>query len=1411
MTHASKSLWRFTKLAFLLGAMVLLPMKLNAQGYINGQAIAPTGKPASYATVRVCPYSGGGGLPCSPLSPLYSDLALTQSVGNPYTTDSYGNFSVAVASSSYIVQVYVSGAVYSYLYTIGSGGSGSGFPIILGSTSIAAGSTTTSIAGLTIDGVTPTVMGYVDPTSSIQTQLNGKQASGTYANCVAGTSANDCLTLNGSGYVPNTNLSAIPNGALANSSITIATTGAATGGGPVALGGSLTVNVGASAIAAQIAVQTGCSSITNTWNPFTNTCIAPSSGIPYPAAGIPNSTGAAWTTSYNGSNQIPASIAPGTPLTAAAVDAVGALTNSTSGTAANLSGTPALPNGTTATTQTNGDSTTELANDAFVQAAISSIPATSISTALQCTAHSASTTAYTCTTSPTFSLVNGNLIFFQPDVNNSGVNPTLSVNGATPGYILNGTGGYVTANQVYASGAIYLLEYVSGNWQIQTVPLGYPSSSVASINTVAGPFTFNFSTGAGSCAGNTCTFTGSSSGGGSVTNFLAPSGNWPAWLVPAVATGTTTPTLSVAASTIPPAAGGTGGDGTGYAYGNGTSPFSYSTTIPVASVTGAISSVTGTAPVNCTTSGSSVNCGLNGITQSGSGASQVDTFAGSVVAGTSVSAPSLPIPVTAYALCNGIADDRLGIIAAFAAAGTQSASTGQATISFPYGRTCLVNSNPNAAVANNAIFTVPPGVGIDGFGTIKIGNGINFAQLFSWGSSAVIIPATFENLTIDFNGANNPMTATPGNTNYRLAFGNNLGGPNGSAGLVFRNLTFKNGNGVWTINTSNTDNAVVDGCHWLNWGVNSSIQYDSSLIYTNGTNGGSSITNNDFTASGPAVRTAIEVHNSNTVVTGNRIYGFGVGIIYDSNPYTLGATTSNINISNNVIYVNSNGIQFWTDKGAIDNLIVANNSVSMDRQGFSTNWASVGSEAGIEWYGNGGGYSLSHAKITGNVITWAPETATFPSPSSLAGIAIIDVTASTAVVIDSDVSNNIVSNSPYACYWFSASAIKGLHIHNNIAANCNMEKLAVPPGQYGSGYTFVVQSGGTVANMLVDHNVVYDTQTTPTTQIGIVWYGAVGDGAPTGAQIVDNSITFSSTSPNSYANFYYSGPLIRVTAPNAFLSGRVNLVSMTSGNYSPIGSTVTDSVTGITYTNTNANGLTWIGAPLNYPTWTSGTPFVKMTAAGTFSLDTNTYGTFTLPSLTSGSVLFSNGSTIAQDNSNFFWDATNHRLGIGTTTPAALLSVGSSSQFQVNSTGVSSAGAGSTDLNGSGVPEAHCLADGTGGCVTLGGELSCSNLVLGSAAGTGATCNAVVGYDGSHYIDFTAGSTGREGGVVFTLTFTSARASSYCTLSPMNQATAAIMTQVFYLPGGGANYALDNASTLLLANGTEYKFTAVCP
>ena len=48
------------------------------------------------------------------------------------------------------------------------------------------------------------------------------------------------------------------------------------------------------------------------------------------------------------------------------------------------------------------------------------------------------------------------------------------------------------------------------------------------------------------------------SGVGTVTSFASPSASWPSWLVPSVSNPNTTPSLSVAASTIPVASGGTG-------------------------------------------------------------------------------------------------------------------------------------------------------------------------------------------------------------------------------------------------------------------------------------------------------------------------------------------------------------------------------------------------------------------------------------------------------------------------------------------------------------------------------------------------------------------------------------------------------------------------------------------------------------------------------------------------------------------------------------------------------------------------------------------------------------------------------------------------------------------------------------
>ena len=99
---------------------------------------------------------------------------------------------------------------------------------------------------------------------------------------------------------------------------------------------------------------------------------------------------------------------------------------------------------------------------------------------------------------------------------------------------------------------------------------------------------------------------------------------------------------------------------------------------------------------------------------------------------------------------------------------------------------------------------------------------------------------------------------------------------------------------------------------------------------------------------------------------------------------------------------------------------------------------------------------------------------------------------------------------------------------------------------------------------------------------------------------------------------------------------------------------------------TALNGLTT--QVQSFATGTIGTDFAisSATSTHTFNLPTasaanrgalsstdwTTFnGKFTLPALTSGSVLFSDGTTIAQKNAQLFWDNTNNRLGIGLATP----------------------------------------------------------------------------------------------------------------------------------------------------------------
>ena len=114
-----------------------------------------------------------------------------------------------------------------------------------------------------------------------------------------------------------------------------------------------------------------------------------------------------------------------------------------------------------------------------------------------------------------------------------------------------------------------------------------------------------------------------------------------------------------------------------------------------------------------------------------------------------------------------------------------------------------------------------------------------------------------------------------------------------------------------------------------------------------------------------------------------------------------------------------------------------------------------------------------------------------------------------------------------------------------------------------------------------------------------------------------------------------------------------------------------------------------VSAPNNGDLWYNGTNLNFQAGASTQDILADYIGQ-SITGSTSGSVLFANSSNqIAQDNANFFWDATNHRLGIGTTAPSTALTVngtirlasgaGNNLVFQDGSTMTAAAGTATGD------------------------------------------------------------------------------------------------------------------------------------
>src|SRR5258708_1291847 len=147
------------------------------------------------------------------------------------------------------------------------------------------------------------------------------------------------------------------------------------------------------------------------------------------------------------------------------------------------------------------------------------------------------------------------------------------------------------------------------------------------------------------------------------------------------------------------------------------------------------------------------------------------------------------------------------------------------------------------------------------------------------------------------------------------------------------------------------------------------------------------------------------------------------------------------------------------------------------------------------------------------------------------------------------------------------------------------------------------------------------------------------------------------------------------TVPDTSIGTGVNLYSGTLNNNTTAGTqkllSLTNTGTGTTengiYVNNTGTGLTGIEVA---GTWTTGilTNNNSINAgSGTITGGAISGSSLTSTGLTQGSVVFAGtGGLLSQNNANFFWDNTNARLGIGTTSPNAALDVRSAISIGAN-------------------------------------------------------------------------------------------------------------------------------------------------
>ncbi len=432
------------------------------------------------------------------------------------------------------------------------------------------------------------------------------------------------------------------------------------------------------------------------------------------------------------------------------------------------------------------------------------------------------------------------------------------------------------------------------------------------------------------------------------------------------------------------------------------------------------------------------------------------------------------------AVGNGVADDTAAIQAAMTALADNS------LITFPPGIYVV-----SPTLSSDYILKLPDvnNIAILGDGAvIKVKNSAgNYRGIIGYVSGATPDGLLVQDITFDHNGQNNDLGSLGAYSALgRYTVTNYLSG--GSFDRIsIRNVTVRNCDSVvsfYFTGGANTAGSVsIENCEWINARNYNGQDYDQSFIncrcdYLN-------IANNRFRGESWAYspRSAIETHASNTIVVGNSIEKFQVGINVTGISQT--GTTYNHIVANNVFEVSRDGITIWSQPLAptsavvgFENMLISKNIIRMMPIQF--NWTASAGLRGIAIFGGSTHVEYKNLVVDGNQIVYPLDPAgnsyTVKSTSQTWG-AISSYLNSTqnADSVNVRISNNQVINCPMPGVFLEFGDWAGLEISGNTFVDCGSTQNASP---IFSSKCVVYLSITLIGDCSVSRNVIIDNFST---------------------------------------------------------------------------------------------------------------------------------------------------------------------------------------------------------------------------------------------------------------------------------------------------------------------------------------------